>query len=85
MFSMTKHREFGEVQRQDADVNRRHYGEDVKFDQITVQCRTLTPGSKALPTVIWPETIIKQSQPDQLNLLHIMRVARVFLRVARGS
>ena len=31
MFSMTKSRELGEVQFQDADVNKRHYGEDVKF------------------------------------------------------
>ena len=31
MFSMTKSRELDELQRQDADVNRRHYGEDVKF------------------------------------------------------
>ena len=32
MFSMTKIRELDEVERQDADVNRHHYGEDVKFD-----------------------------------------------------
>ena len=31
MFSMTKNRELDEVQRQDADVNRRHYDEDLKF------------------------------------------------------
>ena len=35
MFSLTKSKEFDEVQRQDADVNRRHYGEDVKFYLIT--------------------------------------------------
>ena len=28
---MTKSRELDEVQRQDADVNKRNYGEDVKF------------------------------------------------------
>ena len=28
---MTKSRELDEVQRQNADVNRRHYGENVKF------------------------------------------------------
>ena len=31
MFSMTKSRELDEKQRQDADLNRHHYGEDVKF------------------------------------------------------
>ena len=31
---MTKSRELDEVQRQDADVNRRHYGEDVKFYRV---------------------------------------------------
>ena len=31
MFSMTKSRELDEVQSQNADVNKRHYGEDVKF------------------------------------------------------
>ena len=31
---MTKSRELDEEQRQDADVNKRHYGEDVKFYQI---------------------------------------------------
>ena len=31
MFSMTKSREFDEKQRQDAYVNKCHYGEDVKF------------------------------------------------------
>ena len=31
MFSKTKSKELAEMQRQDADVNRRHYGEDVKF------------------------------------------------------
>ena len=31
MFSMTKSRELGEVQSEDGDVNKRHYGEDVKF------------------------------------------------------
>ena len=31
MFSMTKSRELDEVQRQDADVNSRHCGEDLKF------------------------------------------------------
>ena len=31
MFSMPKSRELDEEQRQDADVNKRHYGEDVKF------------------------------------------------------
>ena len=30
MFSMTKSKELDEEQRQDTDVNRRHYGEDVK-------------------------------------------------------
>ena len=30
MFSMTKSRELDEVQRQDADINRRYYGEDAK-------------------------------------------------------
>ena len=30
MFSMTKSKELDEKQRQDADVNKRHYGEDVK-------------------------------------------------------
>ena len=34
MFSMTKSRELDEEQRQDADVNKRHYGEDVKFYQM---------------------------------------------------
>ena len=29
MFSMTKSRELDEEQRQDADVSKRHYGEDV--------------------------------------------------------
>ena len=28
---MTKSRELDEVQSRDADVNKRHYGEDVKF------------------------------------------------------
>ena len=37
MFSMSKSRELDEVQRQDADVNRRHYGEDVKFYQFIYQ------------------------------------------------
>ena len=31
---MTKRRELDEEQRQDADVNKRHYGEDVKFYPI---------------------------------------------------
>ena len=31
MLSMTKSRGLDKVQRQDTDVNRRHYGEDVKF------------------------------------------------------
>ena len=31
MFSMTKSRELDEVQSQDANVNKRHYGENVKF------------------------------------------------------
>ena len=31
MFSMTKSRELDEEQRQDADVNKRHYSEDVKI------------------------------------------------------
>ena len=31
MFSMTKSRELDEVQSRDTDVNKRHYGEDVKF------------------------------------------------------
>ena len=31
MFSMSKSRELDEEQGQDADVNKRHYGEDVKF------------------------------------------------------
>ena len=31
MFSMTKSKELDEEQRQDTDVNKRHYGEDVKF------------------------------------------------------
>ena len=35
MFSMTKSRELDEVQRQDADVSRRHYGEDVKIYPFT--------------------------------------------------
>ena len=33
MLSMTKSRELDEVQRQDADVKKRHYGEDVNFYQ----------------------------------------------------
>ena len=33
MFTMTKSRELDEEVRQDADVNKRHYGEDVKFYQ----------------------------------------------------
>ena len=37
MFSMTKNGELDEVQRQDANVNRRHYGEDVKFYWLTLQ------------------------------------------------
>ena len=36
MFSMTKSRELDEVQSRDADVNKRNYGEDVKFYQY--QC-----------------------------------------------
>ena len=31
---MTKSRELDEVQTQDADVNRRHYGGDVKFYRV---------------------------------------------------
>ena len=31
MFSITKSRELDKMQTQDADVNRRHYGEYVKF------------------------------------------------------
>ena len=31
MFSMTKSRELDEVQSEDVDVNKRHYGEDVNF------------------------------------------------------
>ena len=31
MFSMTKSRELDQEQRQDADVNKRYYGEDVKI------------------------------------------------------
>ena len=31
MFSMTKTRELDEMQSQDADVNKCHYGEDIKF------------------------------------------------------
>ena len=34
MFTMTKSRKLDEEQRQDTDVNKRHYGEDVKFYQI---------------------------------------------------
>ena len=37
MFSMTKNRELDKVQRQDADVNRRHYGENVKFYPFRIQ------------------------------------------------
>ena len=33
MFSMTKSRDLDEVQAQDTNVNRRYYGEDVKFYQ----------------------------------------------------
>ena len=33
MFSMTKSSELDEVQSKDGDVNKRHYGEDVKFYQ----------------------------------------------------
>ena len=36
MFSMTKSRELGEVQSEDGDVNKRHYGEDIKFYQMIV-------------------------------------------------
>ena len=32
MFSMTKSKELDEVQSEDGDVNKRYYGEDVKFD-----------------------------------------------------
>ena len=31
MFSMTKNKELDEVQFRNVDVNKRHYGEDVKF------------------------------------------------------
>ena len=31
MFSMTKNRELDKIQSQNVDVNKRHYGEDVKF------------------------------------------------------
>ena len=34
MFFMTKSKELDEEQRWDIDVNKRHYGEDVKFYQI---------------------------------------------------
>ena len=34
MFSMTKSRELDEVQSEDGDVNKRHYGEDVKFYEV---------------------------------------------------
>ena len=33
MFSMTKSRVLDEVQSEDGDVNKRHYGEDVNFFQ----------------------------------------------------
>ena len=36
MFSMTKIKELDEVQSQDADVNKRHYGEDVKFYPLSL-------------------------------------------------
>ena len=36
MFSMTINKELDEVQRQDADVNRRYYGEDVKFYRFAI-------------------------------------------------
>ena len=36
MFSITKSRELDKEQKQDADVNKRHYGEDVKFYQIVI-------------------------------------------------
>ena len=38
MFSMTKSRELDEVQSEDGDVNKRHYGEDVKF-YLSCLCR----------------------------------------------
>ena len=34
MFSITKNKELDEEQRRDTDVNKRHYGEDVKFYHI---------------------------------------------------
>ena len=33
MFSMTKSKVLNELQSEDGDVNKRHYGEDVKFYQ----------------------------------------------------
>ena len=36
MFSMTKSRELDEEQRQEAGVNKRHYGEDLKFFRYKV-------------------------------------------------
>ena len=41
MFSMTKSRELEKVQSRHLDVNKRHYGEDVKFYQIQCYISTL--------------------------------------------
>ena len=59
MFSKTKSRGLDEEQRQNTDVNKRHYGEDVKFYRLTlspfypgcvlVYFTTTIPGSSTSP------------------------------------
>ena len=41
MFSMTKSRELDEAQSQDADGNKRHFGEDVKFYRYLVSSNVI--------------------------------------------
>ena len=36
MFSVTKSKELDEEQRQDTDVNKRNYGEDLKFYRLFI-------------------------------------------------
>ena len=68
--SMTKTRELDEVQRQDADVNRRHYGEDVKFYQYLR--RKLTSKSLKMDKNLYEKCVIYiqvHSREDVKSLL----------------
>ena len=84
MFSMTKSRELDEVQSRDADVNKRHFGEDVKFYPTLVPYITtlhyhyLHP-LKALPLFSLPYTTTRYDRNEVYKIMHGLLTERIFI------